>query len=145
MGNTYLVSGQATTAEHWLAFPFPWNVVPPRHSDLMPGDVMKITASALPKFGGQPGDYIPWRSAFLPCVHVTPLDLSLKVMLLMGTLESHTTQMRRSRAPLWATKWDIETLSRSSRTRFAASTISWWHGSRPSWQYLFFGRGIMRA
>ncbi len=86
MGNTYLVSGQATTAEHWLAFPFPWNVVPPRHSDLMPGDVMKITASALPKFGGQPGDYIPWRSAFLPCVHVTPLDLSLKVMLLMGLL-----------------------------------------------------------
>ena len=93
-GNPYLVSGRAQTEEYWLGFPFPWNVVPPRHSDLKPGDVMKITASALPKFGGHPRDYIPWRSAFLPCVHVTTLDLSLKVMLLMGTLESNTAQMR---------------------------------------------------
>ncbi len=92
--NPYLVSNSAQSEEYWLSFPFPWNVVPVRNTDLKPGDVMKITAAALPKFGGAAEDYIPWRSAFLPCVHITPLDLSLKVMLLMGTLEARTVRMR---------------------------------------------------
>ena len=95
--NPYVVSARSLRPSYWLEFPFPWNVVPSDSTDLKAGDVFKITAGSLPKFGGDPADYIPWRSAFLPCVHMTSLDLSLKVMLLMGTLDMTTPQMREIR------------------------------------------------
>ncbi len=83
--------------EFWLEFPPPWNVVPKKVDDLKPGDVFKITVANLPKFTGNPEEYVPWRGAFLPCVHATPIDISLKIMTLMGTLIPRTAQLREIR------------------------------------------------
>ncbi len=92
--NPYVPSVCRLPATYWQGFPYPWNVQPQRAADLKPGDILKITAAALPKFGGYKEEYVPWRSAFIPCVHVSPIDISLKVMLFMGTMESKTFRMK---------------------------------------------------
>ncbi len=102
-GNPYVASTCNLADEYWDGFPFPWNVRPQRKADIKPGDMLKLTAASLPKFGGIREEYITWRSAFIPCVHATPLDLSLKIMVLMGTLEGRTAQMREIKASLVCT------------------------------------------
>ena len=97
-GNLFSSNLDPSRPEYWLEFPYPWNVVPPKATDLKPGDVMKITVAHLPKFHGPPEEYAQWRQAFLPCVHSTPIDISLKIMTLMGTLVPQTAQLREIRA-----------------------------------------------
>ena len=92
--NPYVPSICRLPASYWHGFPYPWNVQPQRAADLKPGDILKITAAALPKFGGYKEEYVPWRSAFIPCVHVSPIDISLKIMLFMGTMEGRTFRMK---------------------------------------------------
>ena len=82
------------TDDYYLSFPPPWNQVPARGSEVKPADILKASPASLPKFGGNQKQYLTWRTTFLPCVHLAPSDISIKIMLLRATLLPHSKKMR---------------------------------------------------
>jgi hypothetical protein len=78
---------------YWLSFPHPWNAIP-QASTAPPGELLKVASNSLPKFTGERRSYLAWRSSFIPCVHLTAVDLSFKVMLLQGSMATETARMR---------------------------------------------------
>ncbi len=92
--NPYVGRPDKLQPSYWASFPRPWNVQPVKRAEIKAGDILKITAPSLPKFSGYQEEYMPWRSAFLPCVHSAPIDISLKIMLFLGTLEPRTYRLR---------------------------------------------------
>ncbi len=79
--------------DYYLSFPPPWNALP-QASSASVGDLLKVAPHALPRFGGERAAYLAWRSAFIPCVHLTHVDLSFKVMLLRSCMLPDTQRMR---------------------------------------------------
>ncbi len=77
----------------YLSLPRPWNAVP-REGIIKANEVVKLTNGTLPKFGGEPAAYGPWRSSFIPCVHLTTIDITYKVLLLRSCLEPTSARMR---------------------------------------------------
>ena len=81
------------TPEWWLSFPHPWNVVPTVGESNLAG-TLKIAPQALPHFGGDRRGYLVWRNTFLPCVHMSNIDIQFKIMLLRATMAPKTARMR---------------------------------------------------
>ncbi len=79
--------------DYYLSFPPPWNVLP-QQTGATVGELLKIAPHALPKFNGDRRAYLAWRSAFIPCVHLTTVNLSFKVMLLRSCMEGENARMK---------------------------------------------------
>ena len=81
--------------DYYLSFPPPWDKVPARAADARPGEILKVySPHSMPKFGGEAADYITWRTSFLPCIHLAPTDLGLKIMMARATLLPNTKKMK---------------------------------------------------
>ncbi len=78
---------------YYLSFPPPWNMLPPSEDSHL-NTMLKITPQALPKFSGDRRGYLNWRNTFLPCVHLTNIDVRFKAMLLRSSLEPTSARMR---------------------------------------------------
>ncbi len=83
----------ALGAAYYLSFPPPWNVLPQAMGTTV-GELLKVAPSALPRFNGERRAYLAWRSAFIPCVHLTTVNLSYKVMLLRSSMETTSPRMQ---------------------------------------------------
>ncbi len=79
--------------EFYLSLPPPWNVLP-QLSSVSANEVLKISTPSLPQFDGTPSEYLPWRDSFIPCVHRTTVDVTLKVLILRKTLTPGSRSMR---------------------------------------------------
>ena len=77
----------------YLDLPFPWNALPQK-GNLTATEVYRMASTSLPKFDGSQGAYDAWRSCFIPCVHLTNIDVSYKTLLLRASLEPRTARMR---------------------------------------------------
>ncbi len=78
---------------YYMSFPPPWNMLPPAEDSHL-NTMLKIAPQALPKFSGDRRSYLAWRDTFLPCVHLTNIDVRFKVMLLRTCLEPNSARMR---------------------------------------------------
>ncbi len=72
--------------DYYLSFPPPWNVVP-QQSGVGVNEILKLAPHTLPSFAGDRQSYLTWRSAFIPCVHLTTINLSFKFMLLRSSIQ----------------------------------------------------------
>ncbi len=79
--------------EYYLAFPYPWNSVP-QTGEVNVGNILKVGTQALPKFNGDRRSYITWRGSFIPGVHLKPIDVSYKILLLRGCMLPTNARMR---------------------------------------------------
>ncbi len=79
--------------DYYLSFPPPWNVLPQAQATPV-SELLKLAPHALPKFNGDRKAYLSWRSAFIPCVHLTTANLSFKVMLLRSTMLPEGARMK---------------------------------------------------
>ncbi len=79
--------------EWYLDFPFPWNAVPQK-TEAKTNKILRIVPATLPKFAGDRRTYNSWRGSFIPCVHLTAIDISFKVMFLRSALIPATPRMR---------------------------------------------------
>ncbi len=77
----------------YQSLPSPWNGIPERKTSNA-AEVYKVAASTLPKFDGTPSAYSGWRSCFIPCVHLTNIDVTYKVLLLRSSLTPRTARMK---------------------------------------------------
>lgn len=91
--NPYLPSG-GKKPEWWDDFPFPWNVRPRTAGGLQAGELVRFSPNSIPKFTGYTEEYSTWRQAFIPCVHTSSVDISLKMLALLSSLDPKTSQMR---------------------------------------------------
>ncbi len=78
---------------YYMSFPPPWNILPPEEDSHL-NTMLKIAPQALPKFTGDRKSYLAWRDTFLPCVHLTNIDVRFKVLLLRSSLEASSARMR---------------------------------------------------
>ncbi len=92
--NPYLPKRGSQRPEWWDDFPFPWNVRPRQKGGLQAGELIRFSPNSLPQFYGYPEEYSTWRGAFIPCVHTSSVDISLKMLALLGSLEPKTNQLR---------------------------------------------------
>ncbi len=90
-GNPYTPNRCNLKPQYWEKFPFPWNVQPQKAA--LATEIFRIGSANLPKLRGHEGEYIAWRSAFLPTVHRSSIDVGLKVLILIGTIDPKTPQM----------------------------------------------------
>ncbi len=93
-----LEAGQFTTtcsqnAAYYMSFPPPWNILPPSEDSHL-NSMLKIAPQALPKFSGDRRGYLAWRQTFIPCVHLTNIDVRFKAMLLRSCLVPNSARMR---------------------------------------------------
>ncbi len=77
----------------YLELPFPWNALPSDEATTAQ-EVFKIAAVSLPKFNGTHSGYSAWRNSFVPCVHLTNIDVTHKCLLLRASMEVRTARMR---------------------------------------------------
>ncbi len=77
----------------YLDLPFPWNALPSQEATTAQ-EVFKIAAVSLPKFNGTHSGYSAWRNSFVPCVHLTNIDVTHKCLLLRASMEVRTARMR---------------------------------------------------
>ena len=77
----------------YLELPFPWNALPSTEATTAQ-EVFKIAAVSLPKFNGTHSGYAAWRNSFVPCVHLTNIDVTHKCLLLRASMEVRTARMR---------------------------------------------------
>ncbi len=79
--------------EYYLSFPYPWNSLP-EQGEVSVSHVLKVGSQALPKFSGDRRSYITWRGSFLPGVHLKPIDVSYKILLLRGCMIPANARMK---------------------------------------------------
>ncbi len=91
-GNPYTPNKCNLKPQFWEQFPFPWNVQPQKAGALAT-EIFRIGSANLPKLRGYEGEYTSWRSAFIPTVHTSCIDVGLKVLILLGTIDPKTSQM----------------------------------------------------
>ncbi len=77
----------------YFDLPFPWNALP-RREITSAVEVFKVAAVSLPKFNGTHSGYSSWRNCFIPCVHLTDIDVSHKCLMLRSSMEVKTARMR---------------------------------------------------
>ncbi len=77
----------------YLELPPPWNGIPERKTSNA-AEVYKVAVATLPKFDGTPSAYSGWRSCFIPCVHLTNIDVTYKALLLRSSLVPKTARMK---------------------------------------------------
>ncbi len=88
--------------DFYQSFPPPWNVLP--QASGMPADQLyKLSPSAIPKFEGDRTEYLTWRSTFIPCVHLSPVDISYKILILRNCLVPKDPRMRELKRSLVGT------------------------------------------
>ncbi len=92
--NPFEPKGCSLEDDYYLDLPFPWNVVPPREETQKATEVYRIANESLPRFDGSRNSYSAWRSCFLPCVHLTNIDVKYKCLLLRSSMETKTARMR---------------------------------------------------
>jgi hypothetical protein len=90
--NPYTPNSCSLGPDFYLSFPYPWNAVPQARGTSA-NDILKITTGNLPKFNGNRASYLAWRSTFIPCVHLTTVEVSFKVMLLRSCMSTNTPRM----------------------------------------------------
>ena len=78
---------------YYMSFPPPWNMLPPSDDSHL-STMLKIAPQSLPKFSGDRKSYLAWRNTFIPCVHLTNIDVRFKAMLLRGSLIPNSARMR---------------------------------------------------
>ena len=78
---------------YYMSFPPPWNLLPPAEDSHL-NTMFKIAPQALPKFSGDRRGYLTWRNTFIPCVHLTNIDVRFKAMLLRSSLVPNSARMR---------------------------------------------------
>ncbi len=78
---------------YYMSFPPPWNMLPPAEDSHL-NTMLKIAPQALPKFAGDRRSYLAWRNTFIPCVHLTNIDVRYKAMLLRSSLQPNSARMR---------------------------------------------------
>ncbi len=78
---------------YYMSFPPPWNMLPPAEDSHL-NTMLKIAPQSLPKFSGDRRSYVAWRNTFIPCVHLTNIDVRYKAMLLRSSLEPNSARMR---------------------------------------------------
>ncbi len=79
--------------DFYFDLPFPWNALP-RREITSAVEVFKVAAVSLPKFNGTHSGYSSWRNCFIPCVHLTDIDVSHKCLMLRSSMEVKTARMR---------------------------------------------------
>ncbi len=79
--------------DFYFDLPFPWNALP-RRDITSAVEVFKVAAVSLPKFNGTHSAYSSWRNCFIPCVHLTDIDVSHKCLMLRSSMEVKTARMR---------------------------------------------------
>ena len=79
--------------DFYFDLPFPWNALP-RRDITSAVEVFKVAAVSLPKFNGTHSGYSSWRNCFIPCVHLTDIDVSHKCLMLRSSMEVKTARMR---------------------------------------------------
>ena len=57
-------------------------------------NIIRVSSATLPKFNGDRCAYITWRNSFIPGVHLAPIDVSYKIMLLRSSMETPTRRMK---------------------------------------------------
>ncbi len=92
-GTLYAPPNDDLSDAYYATFPPPWNVKP-RSTRGSVSDFLKIATQALPKLTGSRKAYLMWRETYLPCVHMTPLDLNIKVMLLRSSIKPEDDTMK---------------------------------------------------
>ena len=107
-----------TQADTWyMSLPFPWNALPQR-SATSAAEVYKLAANTMPKFDGIQVHYEPWRSSFIPCVHLTNIDVSFKCLLLRSSLEGKTARMKEFMQSIVGTEGGYEYAIRTLEDRY---------------------------
>ena len=89
----YSPSQMRVGPEFYLSFPYPWNAVPQARETTV-DNIIKVSSANLPKFNGNRRVYITWRNSFIPGVHLAPMDVSYKIMLLRSSMDTHTRRMK---------------------------------------------------
>ncbi len=87
------VAEEKVEESFYLDLPFPWNALP-EDTGARVGDVMRLAAVSLPKFNGERKSYIAWRNSFIPCVHLSDIQIRFKVMILRGSIALVNFRMR---------------------------------------------------
>ena len=91
--NPFCQSTGRLSDNFYLELPFPWNALP--NSEMTSAvEVFKVAAVSLPKFNGTHSAYAAWRNGFIPCVHLTNIDVMHKCLLLRSSMEPRTARMR---------------------------------------------------
>ncbi len=78
---------------YWLSFPVPWAVIPQKVGSTA-NELVKIAMNTLPKFDGDKRSYLEWRAGFIPCVHTSKVHLDYKLMILRGTMNQNSSDLK---------------------------------------------------
>ena len=92
-GTPYTPSSCKLGPDYYLSFPYPWDSLP-ESQEANVNSILKVGSQALPRFSGDRRTYVTWRNSFLPGVHLKPIDVSYKIMLLRSCMVPSTARMR---------------------------------------------------
>ena len=91
--NPYTPANCKLGPDYYLSFPYPWDSLP-EVQEANVNSILKVGSQALPKFSGERRTYVTWRNSFVPGVHLKPIDVSYKILLLRSCMVPSTARMR---------------------------------------------------